>query len=265
MRIGLHISTNGGAAQAIETFAELGGEAAQILAGAARSFYPSKNVRRHSAPIPVVVHSTYVINPGAPTQAAIDGARRQVEFAAQLGADYFVLHAGSSKDDLLQVGIERTQNLIDLVVGQGPVILVENMGHGRKGAVRGSLGRVRTVLTSLARYPTERAAMCLDLAHAWAAGEQLATIMEHGKDPVIPVVHANVADKGTKYGSHRDRHSGYWGGEYSPDHLAKMLAHVNPDVAIIEAPKATLEDVEDLKRRTRREIEAIEHRRAGIV
>ena len=255
MKIGLHLSTQGNPVQAITSFEEAGGQAAQIFPGNPRRFGVSKPPGRYEGEIPVIVHATYVINLADPKLKTRDGAVDQLVWAEEIGADYFVYHAGSSKKHPHHVGTQSLRRELDVLLqfkkdpkGK-PWITLENTAQGRPYGTKGSMGRVETLLRVIECYDPLEVSICYDTAHAWACGEDMRAIASVGRTSWIRLVHANVPNPEVGWGSRRDRHDVHQDdGAYSTRTLAQILAAMSPDVAIIESQVHTVQDCEHLNR-----------------
>lgn len=260
--IGLHIPTNGDAAGALETFAESGAKAAQVLCGDPHRFNAShRPIRHHQSDLVVVAHATYVINLADPAPRTMPGILSQVEWSNNLGADFLVIHSGSTKkqafnDSIFEAYRERIRTLVSHA-SDDLRILIENSASARPGSRSGSLGSIRTLAQVLDGLLGDRVAICLDIAHAWAAGEDLRSLLRVKKSPFIPLIHSNVADKNVRYGAHLDRHGcGLDGGVYRSDLVVEILASLQPEAAIVESNVVTIEECHDLALRVQEAIDA---------
>lgn len=252
MRIGLHISTQGDPIKALSAFESAGGQAAQIFPGNPRRFDPSKQVPKYGGNMPIVVHSSYVVNLGHPGTylKAIHGARRQYQWAQKIGAAFFVLHAGSSKELSHQDGIDSWKGALDVLLSYrtgDTRIAIENMAQGRPLGTKGSLGRLETVIQIVEGYSPEEVSICLDTAHAWGAAENLRALSRWHPSKWIRLVHANIPNQGITYGSRLDRHDQHiLEGAFPIGLLTDVLQALKPDVAILESMVHTVQDCQYL-------------------
>lgn len=252
LKCGLHIPTNGDAARAIDTFAECGAKAAQVLCGDPHRFNASgRPIRRHMSGMVVVAHATYVINLANPAPRTMSGIASQVEWSNKLGADYLVIHSGSSKEipfseEIFDAYRSRIRDLVLLAAG-GVHILIENSASARPGAKKGSLGSLHNLAKVLDGMLGPGLGICFDVAHAWAAGEDLRSLLRVRTTDYIPLVHSNVADPNVRYGGHLDRHGCRLdSGAYPLELVVSLLASLQPKVAIIESNVVTVEDCQRL-------------------
>lgn len=253
MKIGLHLATLGAPAKAVSAFVENGGWAAQMFVGNPKSFFPSKSPVPYTGEAPVVGHTSYVLNMGIPASASLKGLDAQLSWAEEFGMKYLVVHAGSSKEEPVKVGIENWWRSLDYLFRKprATILLVENMAHGRSGNEFGSLGSIEKVLQIIEPYvDSDSIGMCLDTAHAWGAGENMRGLASFRKTNLIPVVHANMPDYDVAFASHLDRHdTGLWKSQMSPELLDDILMSLDPEVAIIESMSASQEDCITLRNR----------------
>ena len=267
MLLGLHVGVRRGFPGALARTTELGLEALQILPY--RRVPGSGEGFRWEAPDPVearavaasvgrgalrrlAVHSRYV-----PFLASREpeGRRRSTEllsrelgFARDLGASEFVLHLGAYSPgsdaaegtSLFADGVAQAYALVP----DAPLLVMENVpGGGRR--MGGRLEELADLRGELMLRGV-RSAVCLDTAHAWAAGYDVAGAagMDAFLDraaalfgaPAVTLFHLN--DTGSDPGSHREHHE-HWGkGRLGQDGLARLLAR--PDfvhaAGILEMP-----------------------------
>lgn len=257
MILGLHASIRPGFSAALETIASHGLGALQV--------FP---YRRHHEPTPeelasfkeavrsrgwrLLVHSRYVPFLGSRDEArhrhSSELLRRESKLAAALGAEGFVLHAGAySVGEDAKRGLSRVAEgvLKSLDAGGVPVpILLENVpGGGRR------LGGPLEELAELAQMLDRRrvpVGFCLDTAHAWAQGYDLASVEAVWKfvarahrllgSDRVKAFHLN--DSRAVLGSHREHHW-HWGRGYlGLEGLKALLARAEfaHALGILETP-----------------------------
>lgn len=129
----------------------------------------------------LLVHSRFV-----PSLASADGARRsrsvvhlekELLLAAALGAEAYVLHAGAYSPGTEKAeGIRLFGDSIGLAARRAgalvPILLENVPGGGRR--MGGSLEELAELLAVVERW-VPRAGVCLDTAHAFAAGHDIST------------------------------------------------------------------------------------------
>ncbi|MDX6770986.1 MAG: TIM barrel protein [Elusimicrobiota bacterium] len=246
MILGLHLPVRGGYAAVLEAARAHGVAAVQLLPYA-----------RHHEPTPeelaafkdgraalarVLVHSRFV-----PSLASSDPERRgrsvrhlarELELAAALGADAFVLHAGAySPGEDAGGGVKLFAESVKAAGGRVRVLLENVPGGGRRmGGTLEELARLREALPG--------AGVCLDTAHAHAAGYDLSgaegvykfIARAHRLLGTVDAFHVN--DTRAPLGSHLEDHRHLGAGRLG-EGLAALLSR--PEFAgvpgILEPPR----------------------------
>ncbi len=189
MLIGAHESAAGGYPQAVARAREDGCESFQLFTAPPGRWSVSPDApraeefRRAAAEEErfraVLVHAPYLPNPASPEPElwvrSVHALLADYRRAAALGASGLVLHPGSHRGAGEGEGEKRVGEALSRLlseVGEGPMLLLENTaGSGDTlGATFAQLARIR----SRASDP-RRVGFCLDTAHAFAAGYDLAT------------------------------------------------------------------------------------------
>ena len=213
---------------------------------------------------PIVIHASYLINLAGPDadffERSIGLLAAELRDAPGLGARYVNIHVGSHRGSGVEVGIERLADGIlqalarveeaeaadpgdeavrtDDAAGPAdpltPTILLENSAGGGWGLGVSvlELAAVAEAL-DLRGIPRERVGFCLDTAHAWGAGYDLADTgatdaLLHELDARIgidrlAVVHLNDTKSGL--GSRTDRHEHIGAGQIGEAGMAHLLRH----------------------------------------
>lgn len=200
--IGVHTSIAGGLPNAVIRAQEFGCDCLQIFARnprgwAARALTSQeisefRDARERAEMWPLVIHSVYLINLCAqdPVLLARSRAvfREEIERGLALGADYLVVHPGSSGVAPIDIGIalsvdsirEATSglglrgavaNAASSGSGKALTILIENTA-GQGSAIGGNFDQIAGLLAGLDNLPVE---VCLDTAHTFAAGYDIST------------------------------------------------------------------------------------------
>lgn len=246
MKFGLHVSVAGGVDKAPQRAAELGCDCFQIFVSNPRSWkFPDISEQTAASFIeareklklgPVTVHATYLPNLASPEPElfgkSLNHIRAQYEAASQIGAEYFVLHPGSSKGKPLEDGVESiARALVDVVdsVQSGPMFLLENTAGGGSsiGADCAQLG----ALYRASGLGDDKIGVCLDTCHAWAAGYDLSgrgafqRLISSCEDELyagcVKLVHLNDSLFGCGQG--RDRHAHIGLGEIAEGGMRNVL------------------------------------------
>lgn len=229
MRFGIHMPLKGGFARNVKRAAEMGCQSLQIFVGNPTGWTPPKldekelRERRHLLEeeeiYPLIVHTAYLINLAAVKEEIyeksffllMETARR----AKYLGAPYVVMHVGSHGGRSFQEGMNFFVSALEKALEDWPPgveLLLENTAGGGN-SLGGTFISIGNILKALGKGAP--AGMCLDTAHAWAAGYDFASpegfkrameeLVEHIGLENVKVIHAN--DTSAPRGSHRDRHA----------------------------------------------------------
>lgn len=175
MILGLHVPVREGYQAALAAARRHGVPAFQILA------YPRHHqpeaaeleAFRRAKAERLLVHSRFVpsLASSDPERRArsVRHLRRELELAAALGADAYVLHAGAySPDADAEGGVKAFAESVKAAGGSVRILLENVPGGGRRmGGTLEELARLRDALPG--------AGICLDTAHAHAAGYDLTT------------------------------------------------------------------------------------------
>lgn len=175
-------------------------------------------LRREHDLRPLVVHANYLLNLASPEpalrQRSVAAFREELARASALGAEYLVLHPGSCRNGTREQGIRTLACSIRQAMRETPPdgvrLLLENT-CGQGNTLGGSFAEIRDTLALLEGLPVD---CCLDTAHCFAAGMNLATpeglraALADVEATVglrrVKLIHAN--DSRSPLGSHRDWH-----------------------------------------------------------
>ena len=212
---------------------------------------------------PVSIHASYLVNlAGSNPQffgRSIDLLAHELRHAPAFGARFVNVHIGSHLGLGVAAGIERvaegvlqTIRLVDRQVepdatagGDGspaatlhqdpPAMLVLENSAGSGGGLGTTIDELAGIAAAVAArgVPDERVGFCLDTAHAWGAGIDVATpsalddfiaafAERIGLDRLV-LVHLN--DSRSERGSRTDRHEHLGAGRIGPAGLAHVLRH----------------------------------------
>ncbi|WP_101295528.1 deoxyribonuclease IV [Halegenticoccus soli] len=185
MRVGAHVSIAGGVDNAVERQLDVGGNCGQIFThspqvwrdpdiddGEAERFRAGTRERLDG---PWVIHSSYLVNLCTPKDdlraKSVDSMQKEVDAAAQLGVEYVNVHLGAHTGAGTERGLANAASALDeLDVPDGVTVLVESdAGSGTK--LGGDFEHLATVLEA----SDQDLDVCLDTAHAFAAGYDLST------------------------------------------------------------------------------------------
>jgi deoxyribonuclease-4 len=230
-RIGVHLSTTGGAWTAVDRAVEIGANTFQIFSSSPRMWRASaikpadaaklRELRAQFDVGPVAIHASYLINVCSQTDTvranSVAAFRGEVERALALGAEFLVLHPGSWKGLTREEGLRLAAGSIESAVagidfaGKNFNILIENTA-GAEFSLGGKLEQVAELVERL--RPCAPVAVCLDTCHIHVAGYDI--VSEEGYDDTMQQVGATLGfdtvrvwhcnDAKAAFGSKLDRH-----------------------------------------------------------
>lgn len=197
------------------------------------------------SPVPIYVHSPYLINVCADNNRVRIPSRRILQdtcdAAAEIGAAGVVVHGGHvTGDGAVADGYERWRKALDQLETSVPV-LIENTAGGDKAVAR-RLDQLEGLWDEIGECGV---GFVLDTCHAWAGGEPLDELVERvvGTIGRIDLVHLN--DSRDPFDSRRDRHANVGRGEIPEGLLAAVLAEVDVPV-IVETPGGPADQAGDI-------------------
>ena len=259
--------------KAVERAHEIGANAMQIFsdnptawkrrAGPPRELAAFRQ-RLHELDIgPVSIHASYLVNlAGSNAESfarSIDLLAHELRHAPSFGARFVNVHIGSHLGlgaaagiERLADGVLRTLRAVDrpaetdttpvadgpaaatLPAGPPAMLVLENSA-GSGGGLGTTVDELAAIATAVAArgIPDARVGFCLDTAHAWGAGIDVATPSavddllaafdeRIGLDRLV-LVHLN--DSRSERGSRMDRHEHLGAGRIGPAGLAHVLRH----------------------------------------
>ena len=253
-RLGAHLSAAGGISRAFAAAATLGCRSLQVFLRApgrwAAAPLAAAEVERTRAAAArgrvrgaALAHAPYLLNlaSDAPElrRRSITVLVEELRRAGTLGLDGVVLHPGSARDGARAPAVARCRAAIVEAVetaGDGAARLLL---EGQAGA-GGQLGRTPAELAALRDGAVRsRVGICLDTAHLWAAGYDLAgdglarvlaEAAEHWDGGPPDALHVN--DTAVALGSGRDRHAPPGEGVLGERFYRRLLA----EEALAETP-----------------------------
>lgn len=230
MRIlGAHMSIAGGVHHAVERGAGAGCDAiamftkssnqwrAKPLSAEEVSLFRERQIEHGISP--AVAHDCYLINLGSPDpflhKRSAEAFADEIDRCDLLGLPYLVLHPGAHMGAGIEAGIARIVSAIDATMRARPAsrvrILFETTA-GMGSSIGSRFEEMRAILERLER--PERAGVCFDTCHVFAAGYDLSTekgyhaVMENLDRVVglerVRAFHLNDSKKGL--GCRLDRH-----------------------------------------------------------
>ncbi len=267
MLLGVQVSTQGKIYEALERAYQLGCNTMQIFSRNPQRWRDSPlapediaefNRRQEKLKIrPLFIHIPYLINLASPNprlyNASIDAYIEDILEADTLRADYIVTHMGSHKETSERSGLKRLIQALNAILDSTKAvkvgILLENTA-GSGSWLGYKFSHQKEVIQGLNNR--ERVGLCLDTAHAYLAGYDIATKEGLGKmldeiDKLVGVsflklIHLN--DAKDKLNTHRDRHEHIGKGFIGLEGMRRIINH--PELRnvpfILETPKKSEED-----------------------
>jgi deoxyribonuclease-4 len=206
---------------------------AELASEAAKAFANKK--KQHNIE-PVFAHMPYLPNLASPRDEIYEKSVKtlvsELERCRQLEIPYLVTHLGSHLGAGKEKGFTKLVNAINqaLKVSDGNVMLLLENTAGTKNSMGSTLEDIQHIIERLS-HP-ERAGVCFDTSHAFAAGYDLRTektVEETAKaiDEVIGfeklrLVHLN--DSKGDFNSHIDRHEHIGLGKIGDEGFRNILA-----------------------------------------
>ena len=203
------------------------------------------------------IHAAYLCNLAGPDPTffanTIEILATELRGAPSFGANLVNVHIGSHRDSGLEVGIRRVAEGIRLTLAEvddGPdaAMLVLENAAGSGWSVGTNVAELAAIAEASAAVgvPDGRVGFCLDIAHAWGAGIDMAdpaaidVFLGDFDDRIglerLVLIHAN--DSRSERGSRLDRHEHLGAGRIGAAGIAHLLRHqaVAHAVAILETP-----------------------------
>ena len=267
MLLGVQVSTEGKIYDALQRAQELGCNTMQIFSRNPQqwrdNFLDTQDVeefkrRQNRFKIkPVFIHISYLINLASPNPKlydfSIEAYIEDILEAHTLHADYIVTHMGSHKETSEAAGIKRLIKALNTILEKTQSvkvgILLENTS-GSGSWLGYKFSHQREILQGI--KTRERVGLCLDTAHAYLAGYDLATpqgleemLREIDKLlglDLIKLIHLN--DAKDKLGAHRDRHEHIGKGNIGLEGMKRIINHprLRDLPFILETPKKSEAD-----------------------
>ncbi|MCX7927177.1 MAG: deoxyribonuclease IV [Candidatus Omnitrophica bacterium] len=262
MLLGVHVSIAGGIAEAVVRAVKLGCTAIQIFPRDPRQWRKKEvsaeqitefRKRLKASPIKkVFLHQPYLINLASGYNILYRGSVwaciQDIKLAAELTADFIVVHMGSHKGISQQEGLRRIIDAVNKILDKtrdfSVGILLENTS-GSGSWLGYKFEHQQIVLQNVEQK--NRLGFCLDTCHAYTAGYDLSTEGGYNQSMLqieetvglerIRLVHLN--DSPDKLGSRRDRHQHIGKGRIGLGGFSRLVNdHRLKDAAfILETPK----------------------------
>jgi deoxyribonuclease-4 len=253
-RIGAHLPLGGGMVKAVERAHAIGANALQVFADNPTAW------RRRSEPprelpafrqrlaahdiAPLAIHAPYLVNLAGPDPTffarSIAVLAHDLRAAPGFGARFFNLHIGSHLGSGVDVGVARLADGLRLGLAEvddgsdATMVVLENAaGNGSGlGVDVSELARIADAIDAR-DIPSRRVGFCVDTAHAWGAGIDVAD--PAGTDAFLADFDARIGldrlvmihlnDSKAELGSRLDRHEHVGAGRIGASGLAHLLGH----------------------------------------
>lgn len=198
-----------------------------------------------AAGIPLYVHAPYLVNVGSGNNRVRIPSRKiladTLEAATAVGARGVIVHGGHVEDDEdLATGLDRWRKALDAVDITVPILLENTAGGGN--AILREVDNYGPLWEVIGDHDV---GVCLDTCHAWAAGEDLETVVERVRAATgrIDLVHCN--DSKDPHDSRRDRHENLGAGEVPEDLLVSIVREAAAPI-VVETPGGATEQGADI-------------------
>jgi deoxyribonuclease-4 len=253
-RLGAHLPLGLGMVRAVERAHEIGADAIQVFADNPTAWRRRSEPPRELAAFrqrldelgigPVAIHAPYLVNLAGPDETlfsrSISVLAGELRAAPGFRARFVNVHVGSHRGSGVRAGSVRLAEGLRLVLAgvddrpDAPMVVLENHAGGGFG-----LGVDVTELAEIAELAAAngisatRLGFCLDTAHAWGAGVDLAD--PHATDAFLDEFDARIGlerlvmihlnDSKVERGSRLDRHEHLGAGQIGAVGLGHLLRH----------------------------------------
>jgi deoxyribonuclease-4 len=252
--LGAHLPLAEGMVRAVDRAHAIGADAIQVFADnpAAwkRRAEPPSELAAFRARVaelgigPIAIHASYLVNLAGPAddlyERSVALLAHEMEVAPGYGARFVNVHVGSHKGAGVEFGIARVADglarVLEEEAGPGSPLLVLENSAGSGDGLGTTVEELERILAAAAArgVDSERLAICLDTAHLWGAGHDVATAA--GVDTLVDEVAARIGlerlamihlnDSKAARGSRLDRHEHLGAGEMGDGAgLARLLTH----------------------------------------
>jgi deoxyribonuclease-4 len=246
-RVGIHLGVGGGLLKTARRARQIGATALQIFsdnptAWRRRAEPPTRSsdfisyLARHDI-APVAIHASYLINLAGSAEPfasrSRDGLLVEMQRAPAYGARLVNTHIGSHRGGGPEAGLRRIIDNVNAVLADSPeeVILVLENSSGGGDNLGSRLEDLAAIQGGVSGALAHRLAFCLDTAHLWGAGYDIATaggamtVLDRFNELVgldlLALVHLN--DSRSELGSRNDRHEHVGAGRIGPEGLAGFI------------------------------------------
>ncbi len=185
LRVGAHTSIAGGVQNAVEEQLKYGGNCGQIFSSSPQVWAgPSiddadaaefRELTAEHGVGPWVIHTSYLVNLCTPKEGlrekSLASMQEEVDTADRLGIPYVNVHLGAHTGAGVEGGLENAVSVLDDIDVPNDVTIVVESDAGSGTKLGGQFWHLGQVCDE-SRHDLE---VCVDTAHAWAAGYDLST------------------------------------------------------------------------------------------
>lgn len=244
LTIGTHMSIAGGIAQAAKNVVDMEANTMQIFSrnprGSGYRIYEKEEIgkfqeiRRERQFGPLLAHAPYTLNLASSTERTYEFAcmviREDVARMDALGIENIVFHPGSHTGIGAKAGIANIiAGLDQAITGQENLMILLETMSGKGTEIGRSFEELREIRDGV-RHP-EKIGICLDTCHVFAAGYDIVEDLDgvlREFDRILGIsllraVHLN--DSMMPFGSRKDRHAVFGGGEIGAEALLRVMEH----------------------------------------
>ncbi len=270
MRIGLHVHVAGGYAKAVAHAKAAGCAAMQVFSTNPRSYRPSaingealdefSRLRREAGIEPCAIHTAYLVNLASSdpkiAQGSVRLSQNDLAVAARGGIRFVNTHLGSyggcDRAEGFEAIVAALETVLETIAPEVVLVLENSAGAGNlAGGTLAELGAF------CRRLDHPQLGVCLDTAHAWAAGYAIDTadgvrrfVDEAAREiglKRIAMFHFN--DTEVPLGANRDRHWHIGEGRIGFEGFRALLAtpELRDKTAILETPGSDADDVRNMR------------------
>ena len=243
MRVGAHESIAGGVANAVDRQLDDGGNCGQIFTHSPQ-VWQDPNIADDDAAAfrdrsaehdvgPWVIHSSYLVNLCTPKdglrEKSLDSMQKEIDAAAQLGIEYVNVHLGAHTGAGVDRGLDNAISVLDdlSIPDEVTVLLESDAGSGTK------LGGDFEHLATVVEGSEQDLDVCVDTAHAFAAGYDLSTAAAVDSavaefDDVVGLDHLeciHLNDSKHACGTNKDEHAHIGEGHIGVEGMRRIVTH----------------------------------------
>lgn len=246
-RIGFHAPIKGGVHNALIVAKDTGCDTVQLFSRNPRGWMAKpltledvllfRKIRKQTKLSPVLIHCNYLVNLATADDLMLEKSRasfrEEVERALLLGADYLVVHPGSSRGACEADGISLCAKSLKIACKGLKLdslrILLENTA-GQGDCIGHRFEHLQEIMNACPKLPL---GVCLDTAHAFTAGydireeDGLGALIQRIRKTVglrnLRAIHFN--DSRAAYNSRVDRHWHIGEGHIGADALRRVAQH----------------------------------------